>query len=116
MRPRHDIPDFILAIHPVRLDSEKRGKARMESEPQQMSMTCPECNKTKPHKYFCGKHNIAIFETCRDCRMTPHAERVARAEVVKASTVSKMAGTYTPAPWNIRNGSDAFMRIKSRYV
>lgn len=79
-----------------------------------MSLTCPECNRTRPTKLFCGKDNIVQFDNCRDCRMTPHAERVARAEVVKKSSISRTSGTYKPEPWNVRQGADAFLRIQSR--
>jgi hypothetical protein len=79
-----------------------------------MSIKCAECGKTKPTKLFCGKNNVVQFDNCRECRMTPHAEKVSRAEVVKASSISKMAGFYKPQPWSVRAGSDAFLRVPSR--
>jgi hypothetical protein len=77
-------------------------------------MICPECNKNKPFKHFCGKDNVLKFETCRDCRLTPLAEKVSRAEIVKASSISRVSGTYVPPAWDIRKGSDAFLRVPSR--
>jgi len=64
-----------------------------------MSLTCVECGKHKAKKLFCGKDNIVQFDNCRDCRMTPLAEKVARREIVQKSSVHRGLGKYTPAPW-----------------
>lgn len=79
-------------------------------------ITCTECLQSKATKYYQGRNGNIISTACRSCRNTPHAERVARQEIVKASTISKMSGRYDPPAWNVRKGSDEFLSIKSRYA
>jgi hypothetical protein len=78
-------------------------------------ITCVCCGQSKIDKEFkTGKLKDALADTCRFCRETTAEDRAEMQRKVAASTVSKMAGIYTPQPWNIRKGADEFLRVPSR--
>lgn len=80
-------------------------------------ITCIDCGGTKTDKEFkTGKHNNVLGALCKYCRETPREVRDELQRKVAASTISKMAGTYTPPAWNIRIGADEFLSIKSRWA
>lgn len=79
-------------------------------------ITCAKCLKQKPIRSFRtnSRNYMNLKEVCETCRTATDADREAwKQTAAKASTVSKLEGTYVPPTWHTREGSDAFTKIRS---